>query len=84
MPKMIDDISEKFFEKARGKKAKVYVTPGTPGKTLRKNEGAMIYLDAYRSICWKDHVLCNQDSTRDLQCGKGVSRTFIKPWRIPL
>jgi hypothetical protein len=26
---MIEEISEKF-EKARGKKAKVYVTPGTP------------------------------------------------------
>jgi hypothetical protein len=25
------------------------VTPGTPGKTLRKNEDAMIDLDAYRS-----------------------------------
>jgi hypothetical protein len=49
MPKMIDEISEKF-EKARGKKAKVYATPGTPGKTLRKNEGAMIDLDAYMYI----------------------------------
>jgi hypothetical protein len=29
MPKMIDKISEKF-EKARGKKAKVYTTPGIP------------------------------------------------------
>jgi hypothetical protein len=48
MPKMIEEICEKF-EKARGKKAKVYATPGTPGKTLRKN-------DAYIHI-WKDHVL---------------------------
>jgi hypothetical protein len=48
MPKTIDKISEKF-EKATGKKAKVYATPGTPGKTSRKNEGAMIDLDAYRS-----------------------------------
>jgi hypothetical protein len=32
MPKMIDEIIEKF-EKARGKKAKVYDTPGIPGKT---------------------------------------------------
>jgi hypothetical protein len=39
--------------KSRGKKAKVYATPGTPGKTLRKNEGAMIDLDAYRSIVAK-------------------------------
>jgi hypothetical protein len=52
MPKMIEEISEKF-EKARGKKAKVYVTPGTSGKTLRKNEGAMIDIDAYRSIVGK-------------------------------
>jgi hypothetical protein len=52
MPKMIEEISEKF-EKARGKKAKVYATPGTPGKTLRKNEGAMLDLDAYRSIVGK-------------------------------
>jgi hypothetical protein len=49
---MIDEISEKF-EKARGKKAKVYATPETPGKTLRKNEGAMIDIDAYRSIVGK-------------------------------
>jgi hypothetical protein len=35
MPKMIDEISEKF-EQARGKKAKEYATPGTPGKTLKK------------------------------------------------
>jgi hypothetical protein len=52
MPKMTDKISEKFG-KARGKKAKVYVTPWTPGKTLRKNEGAMIDLDAKRFIVEK-------------------------------
>jgi hypothetical protein len=49
MPKMIEEISEKF-EKETGKKAKAYTTPGTPGKTLTKNEGAMIELGAYRSI----------------------------------
>jgi hypothetical protein len=38
---MLDEISEKF-EKARGKKAKVYATPVTQGKTLRKNEGTMV------------------------------------------
>jgi hypothetical protein len=52
MPMMIDSISEEF-EKARGKKAKVYVKPGTPGKTVKKNEGAMIDIDAYRSIVGK-------------------------------
>jgi hypothetical protein len=52
MPNMIDEISEKF-EKAGGKKAKVYATPGTSGKTLKKNEGAMVDLDAYRSIVGK-------------------------------
>jgi Reverse transcriptase (RNA-dependent DNA polymerase) len=52
MPKMIDEISEKF-EKARGKKAKEYTTPGTPGKTLKKNEGTMVDIDAYRSIVGK-------------------------------
>jgi hypothetical protein len=36
-----------------GKKAKEYATPGTPGKTLRKNEGNMVDLDAYRSIVGK-------------------------------
>jgi hypothetical protein len=36
-----------------GKKAKAYATPGNPGKTLRKNERAMIELDAYRSIVGK-------------------------------
>jgi hypothetical protein len=41
MPQMIEEISEKF-EKARCKKAKVYMNPGTLGTTLRKNEGAMI------------------------------------------
>jgi hypothetical protein len=50
--KMIDEISEKF-EKSRGNKAKAYATPGTPGKILTKNEGAMIDLDAYRSIVVK-------------------------------
>jgi hypothetical protein len=35
------------------KKAKVYATPETPGKTLSKNEGAMIDLDAYRYIVGK-------------------------------
>jgi hypothetical protein len=38
MPKMIEEISEKF-EKSRGKPAMVYATPGTPGKTLRKLKG---------------------------------------------
>jgi hypothetical protein len=49
MPKMIDEIREKF-EQARGKKVKEYATPGTPGKTLKKNEGDMVDIDAYRSI----------------------------------
>jgi hypothetical protein len=40
MPKMIDEISEKF-EQARGKKAKEYATPGAPGKTLKKNGGPL-------------------------------------------
>jgi hypothetical protein len=43
MPKNIDEMNEKF-EKARGKKAKVYTTLGTPG---------MVDLDAYRSIVGK-------------------------------
>jgi hypothetical protein len=47
MPKMIDKISDKF-EKVRGKQAKVCTTPGTPGKTLKKNEGTMIDIEAYR------------------------------------
>jgi hypothetical protein len=52
MPQMIDEISEKF-EQARGKKAKEYATTGTPGKTLKKNEGNMVDIDAYRSIVGK-------------------------------
>jgi hypothetical protein len=52
MPKMIEEISDKF-EKVIGKKVKVYVTPGTPGKTLVKNTGPMVELDAYRSIVGK-------------------------------
>jgi hypothetical protein len=52
IPNMIDEISEKF-EQARGKKAKEYATPGTPGKTLKKNEGHMVDIDAYRSIVGK-------------------------------
>jgi hypothetical protein len=31
----------------------VYATPGTPGKTLGKNTGPMVELDAYRSIVGK-------------------------------
>jgi hypothetical protein len=58
MPNMIEEISEKF-EKARGKPAKVYATPGSPGKTLRKNEGTMVNLDAYRSIVGKIMYHCN-------------------------
>jgi hypothetical protein len=49
---MIEEISEKF-EKSRDKPAKVYVTPGAPGKTLRKNEGTMVDIDSYRSIVGK-------------------------------
>jgi hypothetical protein len=45
MAKIIDEVSESF-EKTRGTKAKVYATPGTPRKTLRKNEGTMIDFDA--------------------------------------
>jgi hypothetical protein len=52
MPKMIDEINEKF-EQARRKKAKEYATPGTPGKTLKKNKGNMVDIDAYRSIMGK-------------------------------
>jgi hypothetical protein len=52
MPKMIDEISKKF-EQARGKKAKEYTTPGTPGKTLKKNEGNMVDINSYRSIVGK-------------------------------
>jgi hypothetical protein len=55
MPKMMEEINDKF-EKVIGKKAKVYVTPGTPGKTLVKNTGPMVELDAYRSIVGK--IMC--------------------------
>jgi hypothetical protein len=51
-PKMIEEISDKF-EKVIGKKAKVYATPETPGKTLVKNTGPMVELDACRSIVGK-------------------------------
>jgi hypothetical protein len=34
----------------RGKPAKIYASPGTPGKKWRTNEGTMLDLDAYRSI----------------------------------
>jgi hypothetical protein len=52
MPKMMDEISEKF-EQARGKRAKEYATPGTPGNTLRKNDGNTVDIYAYRSIVGK-------------------------------
>jgi hypothetical protein len=52
MPKMIDEISENF-EQAREKKAKEYATHGSPGKTLKKNEGNMVNIDSYRSIVGK-------------------------------
>jgi hypothetical protein len=52
MPKMIDESSEKF-EQARGKRTKEYATPGTPGKTLMKNDGNMLDINAYRSIVGK-------------------------------
>jgi hypothetical protein len=55
MPKMIDEISEKF-EQLRGKQAKEYATPGTPGKTLKTNEGNMVDIDAYRSIVEKSCI----------------------------
>jgi hypothetical protein len=58
MPKMIHEISEKF-EQAQGQKTKEYATPGTPGKTLRKNDGNMMDIDAY----WSTHVLRHQDCT---------------------
>jgi Reverse transcriptase (RNA-dependent DNA polymerase) len=49
----VDDTLFAGERKEAGKKAKVYATAGTPGKTLRKNVGAMIGLDAYRSIVGK-------------------------------
>jgi hypothetical protein len=52
MPKMIEEISDKL-EEVVGKKAKVYATPRTPGKTLVKNTGHMVALYAYRSIVGK-------------------------------
>jgi hypothetical protein len=83
MPKMIEEISEKF-EKARWKPAKIYATPGTPGKTLRKNEGTMVDLDAYRSIGGKIMYYATKVAPETCKCSKGTSRTFIKPWRRPL
>jgi hypothetical protein len=52
MPKMIEDISYKL-EIALGKKAKIYVTPRMPGKTLVNSTVPMVELDAYRSIVGK-------------------------------
>jgi hypothetical protein len=79
MPKMIKEISDKF-EKAIGKKTKVYVVPGAPGKTLVKSE---VYWPHGRTRhtqinCWQDYVLCTQDSARDMQCSERVSRTSIQ------
>jgi hypothetical protein len=44
MQKMIEEINEKC-EKSRRKPAKVYATPGAPGKMLRQNEGNMVDID---------------------------------------
>jgi hypothetical protein len=46
MPKMIEEIKVE-------KHAKVYATSGSPGKTLRKNEGTMVVIDSCRSIVGK-------------------------------
>jgi hypothetical protein len=59
MSKMIDEISEKL-EQARGTKAKECATSGTPGNTLRKNEGNMVDIDAYRSIVGKIMYYANK------------------------
>jgi len=52
MPKIVEDIEE-VYQRATGKKAKHYDTPGWPGKTLDKNTGEMVDIDNYRSLVGK-------------------------------
>ena len=52
MPKLIEEIIDNF-KKAKGKDAKLYTTPGSPGKCLKKNTGDTIKLDEYRSLVGK-------------------------------
>ena len=39
------------YEKYTGKTPKVYSSPGEPGKVLSKNEGEIIMMTEYRSLC---------------------------------
>ena len=52
MDSLIDETIE-AFKKATGFEAQEAVTPGYPGKTLKKNEGPMAMLDEYRSLVGK-------------------------------
>jgi hypothetical protein len=84
MPKMIEEISEKF-EKARGKPAKIYATLGIPGKMLRKNEGTMVDLDAFKSIVGKIMYYATKIVTEICNAVRELaSRTPIKPRRRTL
>jgi hypothetical protein len=52
MPKMVEEIVEKYNNNA-DRVAKNGGTPGFPGKTLKKNEGKTVKMEAYRSIVGK-------------------------------
>ena len=62
MPKLIEEIIDNY-KIATGKEAKIYTTPGTPGKCLMKHTGEPVKLDSIQITSWQRYVLHYQTST---------------------
>jgi len=78
MPKLVREIIEKY-EKHIGKEAKEFDSPGTPGKTLTKNEGEPKDPEVYRSIVGKCMHLVTKLFAEGCDSARELSRHFSNP-----
>ena len=80
MPKMVDEIIE-LYEKEHGDipQSKLYGTPGTPGKTLSKNDGDPINAEKYRSIVGKIMYLVTKLFVEGSNAARELSKHFSNP-----
>jgi hypothetical protein len=78
MKKLVNEIIQ-AFEKATGKPAKLYNTPGTPGVSMTKNTGSVVKQEQYRSIVGKYMYLVVKLFVEGSNTARELSKHFSNP-----
>jgi hypothetical protein len=78
MDKLVNKVI-KTFEDHKGKPARKYKTPGTPGKVLEKNEGAIVDHSKYRTVVGQIMYLVTKIFPEAANAARELTRHFANP-----